>query len=274
MATDISNEIAVVSSWEEFRERWAGGPRRQNFLLRGEIFPHHFDSPPLEEVVAEVRQHGESRSLRGGDDSAVKPPSYPEFIDLPIEDAVQAKILLAHFESRAFAGPGHVFEGLNEIFDAWYADLARHGFTHQSTQRAFFLSGPNCHTNYHFDSSYVLAWQILGRKRFCWLKDPEKWCTPEIRFTDAGNYDRMFRPGGISPDDVIECEMGPGDVLWNIMLTPHWVYSLDEASYSFNLTHFKLQCDGQFSDIDNELVDIHGRRWAAQQSNEPDKSKA
>jgi hypothetical protein len=172
---------------------------------------------------------------------------------------------LAHFESRAFAGAGQVFEGLGPLFDGWYEGLARHGFSwpQASTQRAFFLSGANCHTGYHFDSSYVLAWQIVGRKRFCWLKEPEKWLTPEIKFTDADNYERMYRPEGITPDDVIECEMGPGDVLWNVMLTPHWVYSLDEMTYSFNLTHFQLKCDDRFSEIDNELAEIHRRRSRA-----------
>ena len=153
---------------------------------------------------------------------------------------------------------------MGDIFDGWYDGLRNHGFSwnEASAQRAFFWSGPNCHSGYHFDSSYVLAWQITGRKRFCWLKEPEKWCPYETRFTDADDYTRMPCPPGITPDDVIECEMQPGDVLWNVMLTPHWVYSLDEPSYSFNLTHFDVRCDGELSDIEKELVEIRCERAA------------
>jgi hypothetical protein len=157
-----------------------------------------------------------------------------------------------------------VFGDLGECFDGWYEGLRQHGFSwnEPSAQRAFFWSGPDCHSGYHFDSSYVLAWQITGRKRFCWLKEPEKWCPYEVRFTDADHYDRMPCPPGITPDDVIECEMLPGDVLWNVMLTPHWVYSLDEPTYSFNLTHFDLRCDGELSPIAHELEQIRRERAA------------
>jgi ribosomal protein L16 Arg81 hydroxylase len=125
-----------------------------------------------------------------------------------------------------------------------------------------FLSGPHSHTNYHFDSSYVLAWQVHGRKRFCFTRDPERWCGPEVRRRLADRYDQMTRPAGLGAEDVVEVEMRPGDVLWNVMLTPHWVYSLDETAYSFNLTHFGLRCDGRLSPVGRELEDIHRERDA------------
>jgi hypothetical protein len=75
----------------------------------------------------------------------------------------------------------------------------------------------------------------------------------------------MPYPENITPDDVIECEMQPGDVLWNVMLTPHWVYSLDEPSYSFNLTHFDFRCDGDLSPVEEEVVEIRRERAAQQE---------
>jgi len=102
--------------------------------------------------------------------------------------------------------------------------------------------------------------QVAGRKRFCWLKDPERWCSRETLQENADKYDGMTRPEGITPDDVIECEMEPGDVLWNMMLTPHWVYALDEPTYSFNLTHFDLACDGHVSPMEGVLREIRSER--------------
>jgi hypothetical protein len=263
----MSNEIAIVTTWEEFREKWMGGAGRQNFLLRGEVFPCHFESPPLQKILEEVCANESTRILRGVGSKEEKPGPYPDFDQLPLEQAVNAKALVAHFDAQDFAGPGQVFEGLGEIFDGWYGGLREHGFSwnEPSAQRALFWSGPNCHSGYHYDSSYVLAWQVVGRKRFCWLKEPEKWCPYEVRRDNADFYDRMPCPEGITLDDVIECEMQPGDVLWNVMLTPHWVYSLDETCYSFNLTHFDFHCDGKASPIEEELSEIRRERARQQE---------
>ena len=252
--------VASVNTWEEFRHQWSS---RQNFILGKQVFPFEFDPPPLESVVDAVRRSSNARILKGKKADAITLKEfYPEFLNLPVDQAAHSPVQLSHFELLEFTGPGGIFQGMEKIFEQWYASLKDRGFTWGQSQRAFFLSGPNCHTNYHFDSSYVLAWQLVGRKRFCWLKDPERWC-PRAARRDADLYDRMARPAGISEDDVIEWEMNPGDVLWNVMLTPHWVYSLDETSYSINITHFSLACDGQLSPIDVELQQIRREREAA-----------
>lgn len=255
--------IETVTTWDEFREKWMGGERRQNFLLKGEMFPFRFEAPPLETVVDAVRRHKDARILHGDPDNLNLNLPYEGYVDLPIAQAIAAPANVAHFESREFAGPGQVLEGLNETFDAWYDLLASHGFTHAKGQRAFFYSGANCGSAYHFDSSYVLVCQVVGRKRFCWLKDPDRWCPRETLVEQMDYYNKMRRPEGITPDDVIECEMEPGDVLWNVMLTPHWVYALDEPTYSFNLTHFDLQCDGVKPAIQEFYEEVSRGRMAA-----------
>jgi len=251
--------VAHVNTWEEFRRKWSS---RQNFILGKQIFPFECKLPPLESVVDTIRKSPKARILKGKKADAVTIKEfYPEFLDIPAAQAAHSPVQLSHFELLEFTGAGGIFHGMEKIFEQWYVSLTEHGFTWTQSQRAFFLSGPNCHTNYHFDSSYVLAWQLVGRKRFCWLKDPERWCPRAVR-RDADLYDRMVRPPGITADDVIELEMNPGDVLWNVMLTPHWVYSLDETSYSFNITHFELACDGKLSPIDLELQEIRRERDA------------
>jgi hypothetical protein len=254
----MSAEIAVVTTWDEFREQWDS---RKNFILRGEVFAPQYTAPPLPRVIEEVRRHENSRMLHNQVIGATVKGPYPEFLEMPLDDATQAEALLAHFDAAEFAGPGQVFEGMNQVFDAWYGGLREHGFAWTGTQCAFFLSGPNTHTGYHFDSSYVLVWQVHGIKRFCWLKEPERWCPREVRREYADKYERMFRPEGITPDDVIEFEMHPGDILWNVMLTPHWVYSLDEMTWSINITHFNLSCDGRLSGVNKEWHE--DKPWAA-----------
>jgi hypothetical protein len=256
--------IDTIATWDEFRQKWKGG---QNILLRGEVFPYTYASPPLSQVIDAVRQNERARIVTGRraerpEATSMTSSTYLEFRDLPIEEAVRAPVQLSHFEVNEFTAPGQVLEGLKEMFDDWYATLAAHGFSCTATQRAMFLSGPHSHTNYHIDGSYVLAWQILGRKRFCFTKDPERWCNREMRRQYSGRYDLMVRPADLTSDDIIEVEMQPGDVLWNSMMTPHWVYSLDETSYSLNLVHVGLRCDGELSAMGHELEQIRREREA------------
>jgi len=73
----------------------------------------------------------------------------------------------------------------------------------------------------------------------------------------------MEMPAGLTPDDVVSWVMEPGDVLWNVMLTPHWVASDGATSYSFNLVHTGLRCDGRQSDVDREYDEIKRERERA-----------
>lgn len=272
----MNNEIEVVTSWDEFREKWTGDPGRQNFLLRGAMFPFQMQVSPLDEVLQALIENNTTRILKFRDietteDGSTLAPadSYNELRELPrsemLDAARQPGVAIAHFDACDLAARGQVFAGLNATFDQWYAKLEQHGFTYDTsgTQRACFYSAPHTNTSYHFDSSFVLVYQAVGRKCFCWLKDPDRWCSHDVLRQQADHYDLMVRPKGITPDDVIECEMGPGDVLWNVMLTPHWVYSLDEPTYSFNLTHFDLACEGELSPIGQALVQLRKERTLA-----------
>ena len=257
--------IDVVTSWTEFRERWHD---RQNFLLAGEVFPYRFDPPPLAEVIEAVRRNERSRIVTGrkadrSEATSTTSSTYQDYRDLPLEEAVHARVQMSHFELNEFTDRGKIFSGLKDILDRWYAALEAHGFAWSMSERAMFMSGPHSHTNYHFDSSHVLAWQVHGRKRFCFTKDPERWCDAEVRRVQADHYELMQRPADLGLDDIVEVEMKPGDVLWNVMLTPHWVYSLEEPSYSFNITHWGLRCDGELSPIDAELDGVHREREKA-----------
>ena len=258
----MSQQVEVVTTWDEFRRKWDS---RQNFILRGEVFPFQIIPPGAREVVEALRRNEITRILHGRDCSSPLDMTlhhFPEFRELSLDDAVSRRAALAHFDLRDFSGSDKPFDEILDVMEQWYRALADHGFEWSSTQRAIFLSGPHCHTPYHFDSSYVLAWQLVGTKRWSWLKEPERWCGHPVLLEQADRYEIMTKPLDIGPDDIVTADMHPGDVLWNVMLTPHWVDAFDETTYSINLTHFDLRCDGKFSDIDLELQEINKERAA------------
>jgi hypothetical protein len=112
----MQNAIEAVSTWDEFRRKWDS---RQNFILRGEVFPFQYDAPALKPVIEALRHNEQTRILRdcGGLDVNLQIP-YSEFRDLPLAEARHTRAKLAHFELRDFTGEGQVFQGLNDIFDS------------------------------------------------------------------------------------------------------------------------------------------------------------
>lgn len=90
--------------------------------------------------------------------------------------------------------------------------------------------------------SHVVAWQIEGTKRFCGLKEPSK-LHPESQRRKHGQNVAM--PPGLTESDVLAVDMAPGTILFNQLLTPHWVQSpLDGIAFSVNLSHGGLRRSG------------------------------
>ena len=246
----------TVSTWLEFGQRWSGV---LNFLLAGECVPFSFEMPAVEEVVEEVRRDPDARISSGNKSDALDLTSIAEqFRALPIEEAVRSPFALAHFKLDNFSAPGRLFHGFEEqVLRPWKSALSRAGFTWERCYPIIFISGPNCATNYHMDYSHVVAWQRQGVKRFFGLKDPDRWADLETRVRNTG----VQRPAGITDKDTLMYEMRPGDVLWNCLLTPHWVEASDEVSYSINLSHGGLRLNGVLAPHEEELV-----RWRRAQA--------
>ena len=66
----------------------------------------------------------------------------------------------------------------------------------------------------------------------------------------------------ITDEETLVYEMHPGDVLWNVLLTPHWVEAADHVTYSINLSHGGLRLNNQLCRNEQELED-----WKAMQEN-------
>src|SRR5687768_3623870 len=174
--------IGPTPTWQQFKQNWGG---LHNFLMEGDLTrDFHYDMPPMERIVEEVRRdpHGIVRS-------GVKQAAFDlteikdEFVKLPVEQAMNRRFVLAHCKLHPhLTGKRHAFEGLDEQWvEPWRRRLRENGFTFDSVFAILFASGPNSASNYHMDYTHQLAWQRIGTKHFFGLKDPDRWTTEDQR---------------------------------------------------------------------------------------------
>lgn len=241
-----------VRTWADFRQRWDG---RHNFLLAGDCVPLAFALPPLEQVVAELRADELARITPGArGDRLELSDMAAAFRALPIQEALKTPFALAHFQLPRFDAPGKFLHGFEQgVMEPWRQALHAAGFTFERCYPIIFISGQGCATNYHMDFSHVLAWQIYGRKRFCGLRDPDRWAPREMRVNYAAG--KVARPAALTAADALCYDMGPGDMLWNMLLTPHWVEAGDGVALSVNLSHGGLRYQGRLCPFEQELVE-------------------
>ena len=96
---------------------------------------------------------------------------------------------------------------------------------------------------FHHDVSHVVAWQIEGTKRFC------GYCAPRTMhgITERRKHGQAITfPRTLRETDTLAVTMGPGCVLFNQLLTPHWVQSPEPSlAFSLNLSHGGLRRQGK-----------------------------
>jgi hypothetical protein len=242
----------TASNWSDVQSLWSAD---HNFWMTGPCAPFDFNFPPIDRVIAEMRTDDMTRITAGTKSNRrVSDDIKDRFNALPIDQAVQSPFALAHFELSRFDAPGKFLHGFEQkVLTPWRSALRDAGFTYERCYPIVFMSGIDCATNYHCDQSHVIAWQIHGSKEFNSLADPTRWVT--IDQCIHGLADQLTRPPDLTPDDIITHEMHPGDVLWNALLTPHWVDAADQPAMSVNFSHGGLRLNGQLAPREQALVD-------------------
>ena len=241
----------TIASWDEFKTNWGG---TQNFLMADECVPFAFQFPPLEEIVEALRRHPETNIHPGVKGAAMVTSSIADtFRELPLEEAMRSQFSIAHYHLSPFDVPGGFLEGFKEsVLDKWQEAMRDQGFTWTRCYPIIFISGIGCATNYHMDFSHVVAWQIYGTKLFNGLLDPNRWAPHDLRMT---NSNQLAMPAEITPADSVSYTMGPGTVLWNTLLTPHWVEASTQVAMSVNISHGGLRLNGELCPFEQELMD-------------------
>ncbi len=236
----------IAKTADDFRQLWNG---ERNFLIHSALFKFEMPLIPAEEVIDILRRDSEAR-IQFLDDSlsdAEQNNLVEKFKAAPIEKAVEMPISLAHFHLQNFYGAGQFLEHFQEcVMILWRTFLSQLGFTWQRCYPIIFISGKGCSSTYHADSSHVLAWQVYGKKHFHGFLEPEKREPVQKLVEDRTGVTRIDIPQ-IDPADILTYDMQPGDLLWNQLLTPHWVDAgEDEVAMSFNISHGGVAYRGEF----------------------------
>ena len=151
-----------------------------------------------------------------------------------------------------------MLEGLRtQLVEPWAVALQRAGFAFHRCYPILFITnsgGKPAETSYHMDRSHVVACQIHGRKRWTWLRDPSRWADRETRLNHTAG--QLKRPELLSAGDTVTFDMGPGSVLFNKLLTPHWVEAVDGegVAVSLNISHGGLALNGELTRNEAELM--------------------
>lgn len=241
----------------EFQNHWGGN---QNRLMDASLFLQRDCAlPPLEEIVRWVRDDPAARITSNADARQMDLQSVAEwFRSLPLEEAMTQPFSLAHFDLERFMGEGGLLADLKESFlKPWQEFLRGAGFSWERMKPYLFISGRSSLTPYHMDLSHVLAWQCYGHKRFSSLRDPERYAPKAMRerfVRNRATYPDWFHmPDGLEESEILSLEMGPGSLLWNVFLTPHWVASLhDQPAMSINVSHGGLKYKGRYCAFEEE----------------------
>ena len=231
---------------------------RRNFLIGPKLISFQTLIPSPEEIIDILRKDPDSRvQFLGMADGAEKSALIEKFRTAPLEQIVDLPFSLANFFLHNFYGDGGFLRDFQkDVMIPWRTFLSSTGLTWQRSYPILFISGKNCSSTYHVDVSHVVAWQVHGVKVFNGFKDPEARAGIQ-HIVDNRNEYRLEQIPDIDSDILLTYRMEPGDVLWNQLLTPHWVTSEDEIAVSVNISHGGIAYEKRFCQNEQVLR----KRW-------------
>jgi len=247
----------IAKTSDDFYQLWN---QDINFLLDPELLRFDMKMPSAEEIVDILRKDPDARVQFLSDEVSEFEQNAlsEEFNSAKIEKAAEMSFSLAHFYLQNFYGAGKFLEDFQKkVMIPWRTFLTQLGFTWQRCYPIIFISGKGGSSSYHVDISHVLAWQVHGVKNFNGFKDPEAVLSTDKSVNERKDI-RQINPPEHNEADVLSYAMQPGDILWNQLLTPHWVVAGDdEIAVSINISHGGVSYAGAFCPREQALR----KRW-------------
>ena len=244
----------AVATTAQFLQTWDS---RVNFSITGECVPFSFDFPPTEEIVEHLVSEQKTTGIKGQlRDTGDRGNAIDEFRGMSFADLMETSFQLRYPDVTILDRPGNIFAGFTEqVLIPWKRYLLDHGFGWDRCYALARVSGPNTCTGYHMDRSNVLFWNVRGRKAFHGFRDPDRWVSLEQSMAER---EAQIMPEEMSDEDILSHEVGNNTLLWNHLLTPHWVDS-PELTFGINFSIGGLRHNGRLCRYEQHLYDTLGR---------------
>lgn len=240
----------TVSTTAEFLLTWKS---RINFILEGECVPFSFEFPSTERIVERLLEENLTTAITGQSRNTTEAGNaIEEYRGMSLDELIVQSFQFRYPDVTVLDRPGDIFEGFTEqVLVPWKQYLLDNGFEWDRCYALARVSGPDTCTGYHMDRSNVLFWNVRGRKFFHGFCEPDRW-VPIERATDNRASQRM--PENVSAEDVLSYEVGNDQLLWNHLMTPHWV-DAPELTFGINFSHGGLRHKGRLCRYEQHLYD-------------------
>ncbi|MFF6806006.1 hypothetical protein [Streptomyces sp. NPDC012616] len=237
---------AAVTTTEEFTQLWRTPP---NFRLAPSLFQPEFAFPTTLDVLDRLRHDEGTKVTLLGQDPAVRTARALAFRRAPLDEVASWPFRLVHFDLKRFYAD--FLTGFQrQVMIPWRLFLTGLGFTWHRCYPVLFMSTAGCSSTYHVDNSHGLVWQVRGTKTFHSFRDPERHAPVDAAVLGEISSETSPPHDGV---DRLSFSMGPGDLVWSHVLTPHWVTAESPLTLSINFSHGGLAMGGQYSDRDRAL---------------------
>ena len=243
----------IVSTADEFLRDWDS---RINFIMAGECVPFSFEFPSTERIVKRLLEEKSTTAISGQSrNTGAREDIIEAFRGMSLGDLEGQSFQFRYPDVTVLDQPGEIFEGFTEqVLVPWKQFLLDNGFTWDRCYALARVSGPNTCTGYHMDRSNVLFWNVRGRKFFHGFCEPDRW-VPIERSLDKRTAQIM--PDDVLDEEILSYEVGDNVLLWNHLLTPHWV-DAPELTFGINFSHGGLRHNGKLCRYEQHVYDSSG----------------
>jgi hypothetical protein len=238
----------TVSSTAEFLREWDS---RINFILEGECVPFTFSFPSTKCIVERLVEEENTTAIVGQLRKTTERENVVEnFRSMSFDALMETSFQFRYPDVTLLDRPGDIFEGFtDQVLVPWKQYLVDNGFEWDRCYALARVSGPNTVTGYHMDRSNVLFWNVRGQKAFHGFTDPDRWVPIEQSVEKRAS---QVMPENVVDEDVLSYAVGDNQLLWNHLMTPHWV-DAPELTFGINFSHGGLRHKGRLCRYEKHL---------------------
>lgn len=243
----------TISTTADFIQNWDS---RINFMMEGPCVPFSFTFPKIDVIVKRLLEAEQTTAITGlARDTGDRENVIDRYRGKTLRDLEGEPFQFRFPDVTILDAPGDIFDGFTDkVLIPWKQYLLENDFEWDRCYALARVSGPGTCTGYHMDRSNVLFWNVRGRKQFHGFRDPDRWAPIEKATQKRAE---QIMPEDATEEDILTYEVGDNALLWNHLLTPHWV-DAPELTFGINFSHGGLRHKGKLCRYEDYVYELAG----------------